>query len=178
MNVLLLILSETLAFVDVFCEFLEVVVHSFFYYSKYYDHGTICRSSFMLVYFERRTKYKCMTYMCLVPDIVLYIHNLVQSVRPWIQRVWFDSRYYVKKQFHSIELEISTLEGTLLESMLIQASENTLSSSDLVDYSYVLICFMSPSSLKCHLITLCVQLLKSLSWRSCLVSLFLCFDDQ
>ena len=105
------------SFVDVFCEFLEVVVHSFFYYSKYYDH----------VYFERRTKYKCMTYMCLVPDIVLYIHNLVQSVRPWIQR----------KQFHSIELEISTLEGTLLESMLIQASENTLSSSDLVDYSYL-----------------------------------------
>ena len=136
------------------------------------------RSSFMLVYFERRTKYKCMTYMCLVPDIVLYIHNLVQSVRPWIQRVWFYSRHYVKKQFHSIELEISTLEGTLLESMLIQASENTLSSSDFVDYSYVLICFMFPSSLKCHLITLCVQLLKSLSWRSCLVSMFLCFDDQ
>ena len=36
------LLSEILAFVDVFCEFLEVVVHSFFYYSKYYDHGRSC----------------------------------------------------------------------------------------------------------------------------------------
>lgn len=51
MNVLLLILSEALAFVDVFCEFLEVVVHSFFYYSKYYDHGTICALFFYVSVF-------------------------------------------------------------------------------------------------------------------------------
>ena len=135
-------------------------------------------SFLMLVYFERRTKYKCMTYMCLVPDIVLYIHNLVQSVRPWIQRVWLYSMPYFKKQFHSIELEISTLEGTLLESMLIQASENTLSSSESVDYSYVPIDFGFLSSLRCHLITHCVRWLKSLSWRSCLVFIFRSFDNQ
>lgn len=39
---------------------------------------------------------------------------------------------------HSINLELSTLEGTQLESMYIQASENTLSSSDSINFSYVI----------------------------------------
>ena len=36
------------------------------------------------------------------------------------------------------QLELSTLEGTQLESMYIQASENTLSSSDSINFSYVM----------------------------------------
>lgn len=27
------------AIVDILCEFFEVVIHNFFYYSSYYDHG-------------------------------------------------------------------------------------------------------------------------------------------
>lgn len=47
------------------------------------------------VFFERRTKYDCIVYMCRVPNIVLYVHNLVQSIRPWIQRVHNVLRFYI-----------------------------------------------------------------------------------
>ena len=51
--------------------------------------------SSILVFFERRTKYDCIVYMCRVPDVVLYVRNLVQSIRPWIQRVCTELSLYL-----------------------------------------------------------------------------------
>lgn len=52
-------------------------------------------TSSILVFFERRTKYDCVVYMCRVPDVVLYVRNLVQSIRPWIQRVCIELYFYL-----------------------------------------------------------------------------------
>ena len=77
-----------IAAIDILCDYFEVVIHQFLYFTGYYDH-CINYSYFAheLVYFERRTKYGVIVYMNRVPDVIIYVKNLIQSIQPWIVRV-------------------------------------------------------------------------------------------
>ena len=77
-----------LAAIDILCDYFEVVIHQFFYFTGYYDHCIEdSKSTHWLVYFERRTKYGVIVYMNRIPDVIVYVKNLIQSIQPWIVRV-------------------------------------------------------------------------------------------
>ena len=80
--------THLLAAIDILCDYFEVVIHQFLYFTGYYDHRIQdSKSIHWLVYFERRTKYGVIVYMNRVPDIIVYVKNLIQSIQPWIVRV-------------------------------------------------------------------------------------------
>ncbi|KNB41936.1 hypothetical protein JH06_4505 [Blastocystis sp. subtype 4] len=105
------------AVVDIMCEFIEVVLHQFFYFTGYYKH----------VYFERRTKYGVIAYMNRVPEVLLYVKNLIQSIQPWMMR----------KEFQAMRLSIVTIEGTELVSLLLKHTNNVLCQEETIDYQRV-----------------------------------------
>lgn len=76
-----------LAITDIICDYLEVIIHEFFYYTHYYDPGIIDHPFSREVLFERRTKYNVIVYMCRSPDVIIYVENLVKSLRQWLSRV-------------------------------------------------------------------------------------------
>ncbi|KAK8831226.1 hypothetical protein WA577_003396, partial [Blastocystis sp. JDR] len=100
--------------VDIMCEFFEVIIHQFFYYSHYYEN----------MFFDRKMKYGTVIYVCRVQEVVDYVKELVSSLRKWMLR----------NVLKAVSLTIHDIEGREIESFVIIQSENTLRVTDAIDF--------------------------------------------
>ncbi|KAK8827481.1 hypothetical protein WA538_003441 [Blastocystis sp. DL] len=109
------IFSESI--VDIMMEYFEVVIHQFLYYTTYYDSLT----------FDRTTKYGVTLYMNRVPEVILYVKELVKSVQPWM----------IRGEFRGLVVSIRTVEGKDVTSIVLCHSVSQLSNSSVIDYKRV-----------------------------------------
>lgn len=73
-----------------------------------------------------------------VPEVILYVKNLIQSIQPWMMRVFVSQQNNVQKEFQAMTVSIITTEGTELTSLILKHTNNDLCQDDTIDYQRVL----------------------------------------
>ena len=92
-NVFNVVFSHTVAS-DILCEFLEVAFHNILYVREVYPQGTACAGrlckiiilSHHLVLFEHRRKYSVPVWMCVHPELNLYIKDVLVATKTLISK--------------------------------------------------------------------------------------------
>lgn len=72
-----------------------------------------------------------------VPEVLLYVKNLIQSIQPWMMRVLDFQLTDTQKEFQAMRLSIVTIEGTELVSLLLKHTNNVLCQEETIDYQRV-----------------------------------------
>ena len=73
-----------------------------------------------------------------VPDIIVYVKNLIQSIQPWIVRVCAFLTINDQGEFQAMKLSIVAAEGEELVSLIVRYSLNTLCQDGAIDYYRVI----------------------------------------
>lgn len=77
------ILRKKITYVDVLCEFFEVAVHQILYVRKLYPKGA----------FKKSSKYQCIVYQCIHPELIEYIRECLKAIEYHSKRKELDKLF-------------------------------------------------------------------------------------